>query len=999
MPDADKLRFLTGKYEDLANKAVTRGQVYFAIDGNDGKIVFDAPITATTTQRIIMSNKVDFANQAQSDSAGNEFISKYPYSFTTTSTGTSFQINIFAQNGDQISSSPITVPVASSTAAGIITNAAQDITGTKTFKTGLVVDASSGFNYSGIESGTSNSARPVWFAYAGTNGKPVYNTNFTYNPSTKTLKADKLDGLAAKATADGAGNIFISKYPYTLALDSEQTSIIIKAQNSDTLFTLSPRFLPLNGGHITGSLLVDDLTAGELVVNGVARIIDNLYANLIGNVTGNLIGNVTGNLTGLASQAAADSAGNNFIATYPYAFSQNTAKTNLIIKTPDGSDFGTYTFNFLPLTGGTLTGDLIIKKTTSDTNAYAGTGPQIVFQNSNASQNIKLLFSDYDTVQSPASLTLVGNQGGEYFIAPNIKATSKFYGNLEGNADTATLAATASVAKLIENTLFIGSEKSFTGAADVYIGETLYYVVGSESDAAGTWTGTNSAITSYYEGLTVIYVPKKAGASTTTLNINGLGAKTCYYTNTSKLTTHFAVNTPVILTYYNNGWRRADYDSNTNTAVRIYKGDTGTYPIIGSRTAAASITSGSTTVYGTIAETNPITITPSSGTVTATSFNGLATNASADELGNDFASTYPFSFALDNTNTQIVIKSSNGDDHTTLSPAFLPLAGGIMTGDITFSNADIGIKRVGRTTSWRLGRDVVLLKSTSISGYSPLISVKTKNGSWDIGAYDEANSYQDDLIFTYVTDAQYNGTSAFSTSSQIKFLENGHIVATLDGTATKAQQDSSGNEFISKYPFTFKETTSTTNYKITIKAPNGDAIKVKNNSDADADALTVPAASTSVAGLITTGSQTFAGLKNLQSSGEAGVYVQTTASGKENKLGLINGTGSGYSGLYSSKHSKWMTYIDLSGNAYFKGTADYTNAINGTPAAGDDEFTRVWFSYGPSSNAENEKKRAYDDTYKYNSGTHTLNVTQYRINDHGLIKYDAATESIVFSFV
>jgi len=118
---------------------------------------------------------------------------------------------------------------------------------------------------------------------------------------------------------------------------------------------------------------------------------------------------------------------------------------------------------------------------------------------------------------------------------------------------------------LLEGTLFIGENKQFTGASDIYIGETLYYVVGSDSDAAGTWTGTNSAITSYYEGLTIIYVPKKAGASTTTLNINGLGAVTCYYTNTSKLTTHFAVNTPIILTYYNNGWRRADYDSNTNT--------------------------------------------------------------------------------------------------------------------------------------------------------------------------------------------------------------------------------------------------------------------------------------------------------------------------------------------------------------------------------------------------------------------------------------------------
>lgn len=994
----DKLRFLTGNLSDLANKATARGEVYFAIDGDNGKIVFDAPINSTTTKRIIMSNHVEFADKANSDSAGNEFISKYPFSFSTTSNGTSFKINIKAQNGDSVSGDPITVPKADASHAGIITNAAQNITGVKTFKTGVTIDKSSGFLYSGIESATGNAARPVWFAYDGVNGKPVYNANFTYNPSTKTLVAEHVTGTASRAIADSEGNEFISKYPYSFELDNEKTSIIIKAQNTDTLFTLSPRFLPLNGGHITGSLLVDDLTAGEFLVNGAARIIGDLYANLIGNVVGNVTGDVTGNLTGIADYAEADTAGNNFLTTYPFAFSQNSAKTNLVIKTPDGSNFGTYTFNFLPLAGGTLTGDLIIKKTTTNSNAYDGTGPQIIFQNSGANQNIKLLFSDYDTIQSPASLTLIGNQGEEYFIAPNIKATSKFYGDLEGNADTATLAATASVAKLIENTLFIGSQKSFTGASDVYIGETLYYVVGSDSDTAGTWTGTNSAITSYYEGLTIIYVPKKAGASTTTLNINGLGATTCYYTNTSKLTTHFAVDTPIILTYYNNGWRRADYNSNTNTQVRIYKNEDGTYPIIGSRTAAASIRSGSTAVYGTIAETNPITMTPSSGTITATTFNGTATNATADELGNNFVSSYPFSFALDSTNTQIIIKSSNGDDHTTLAPAFLPLAGGTMTGDITFSDADIGIKRVGRSKSWHKGRDGALIKTTSVSSYSVLASIKTKNGSWDIGAYNNA-SFQDDLIFSYVADTLYDSSNA-TTTAQIKFLENGHIVGDLDGTATNAQKDSSGNEFISKYPFFFKETTSTTNYKISITASNGDTVKVKNTSNQDANELIVPAASTTLAGLITTTAQTLLGLKTFTNTGnnDAGVIAENTDSSKSNKIGFINGA-SGDSGIYSYKHSKWVAYINTAGNAFFKGTADLTDAVNGNPATGDDEFTRVWFSYGAASNATNEKKRAYDDTYKYNSGTHTLNVTQYRINDHGLIKYDAVTESIVFSFV
>lgn len=70
---------------------------------------------------------------------------------------------------------------------------------------------------------------------------------------------------------------------------------------------------------------------------------------------------------------------------------------------------------------------LIVKATTVGTNTYADANPKLIFQNADASQNASLTFTDYDSVQAPASLTLNGNQGGEYFIAPNIKATSKVY--------------------------------------------------------------------------------------------------------------------------------------------------------------------------------------------------------------------------------------------------------------------------------------------------------------------------------------------------------------------------------------------------------------------------------------------------------------------------------------------------------------------------------------------------------------------------------------------
>ena len=58
-------------------------------------------------------------------------------------------------------------------------------------------------------------------------------------------------------------------------------------------------------------------------------------------------------------------------------------------------------------------------------NSYTDANPKLEFKNDNGGQNISLTFTDFDAVQAPASLTLNGNQGNEYFIAPNIKAKNR----------------------------------------------------------------------------------------------------------------------------------------------------------------------------------------------------------------------------------------------------------------------------------------------------------------------------------------------------------------------------------------------------------------------------------------------------------------------------------------------------------------------------------------------------------------------------------------------
>lgn len=100
--------------------------------------------------------------------------------------------------------------------------------------------------------------------------------------------------------------------------------------------------------------------------------------------------------------------------------------------------------------------------------------------------------------------------------------------------------------------------------------QAIPYIEGNSTGTAGTWTGFYEGITEYTNGLTIVYVPRIAGANPTTLNINDLGAKTCYITTGSKLTTHFRVGTPIIFTYVDGDWLRADYNSDTTYRNSLY---------------------------------------------------------------------------------------------------------------------------------------------------------------------------------------------------------------------------------------------------------------------------------------------------------------------------------------------------------------------------------------------------------------------------------------------
>lgn len=74
----------------------------------------------------------------------------------------------------------------------------------------------------------------------------------------------------------------------------------------------------------------------------------------------------------------------------------------------------------------------------------------------------------------------------------------------------------------------------------------------------------------------------------------------------------------------------------------------------------------------------------------------------------------------------------------------------------TFTATDGEISRKGKASSWVKGRaNAMVRQTTDGDGYAPIMSIKTTNGSWEIGHYDYSG-WHDDLVFTYISDSNYN---------------------------------------------------------------------------------------------------------------------------------------------------------------------------------------------------------------------------------------------------
>ena len=105
-----------------------------------------------------------------------------------------------------------------------------------------------------------------------------------------------------------------------------------------------------------------------------------------------------------------------------FVSNNNNPLTVKVRNKVDGADYGPWVD---VITGNNAGSKLVLQGNTVSSNSYTDTNPKLVFNNIDGSQSISLTFTDFDAVQAPASLTLNGNQGNEYFIAPCIKANNK----------------------------------------------------------------------------------------------------------------------------------------------------------------------------------------------------------------------------------------------------------------------------------------------------------------------------------------------------------------------------------------------------------------------------------------------------------------------------------------------------------------------------------------------------------------------------------------------
>ena len=107
--------------------------------------------------------------------------------------------------------------------------------------------------------------------------------------------------------------------------------------------------------------------------------------------------------------------------------------------------------------------------------------------------------------------------------------------------------------------------------ADTALAQSVEYIVGTQTEATGTWTGV-SLDTALYEGKTIAYKLPYAGSGNASLVLTlADGTQTeavPVYMNNTRVTTHYPQYTVIKMTYDGAAWRTDNYYTNSNNYDR-----------------------------------------------------------------------------------------------------------------------------------------------------------------------------------------------------------------------------------------------------------------------------------------------------------------------------------------------------------------------------------------------------------------------------------------------
>lgn len=114
---------------------------------------------------------------------------------------------------------------------------------------------------------------------------------------------------------------------------------------------------------------------------------------------------------------------------------------------------------------------IIFHSQTYESQGWNTANPGLRFYNSADAQGIDLFYTDYNSVCDPACLMLAGQQGGEYFIAPNFEARDMTNGNMVvaiRSAVTGTATAIGRGDVVVGNSLASGTAGNASGRVRIY---------------------------------------------------------------------------------------------------------------------------------------------------------------------------------------------------------------------------------------------------------------------------------------------------------------------------------------------------------------------------------------------------------------------------------------------------------------------------------------------------------------------------------------------------